>query len=65
MKKKVEISKDIFSLIFPNISYDEYMNMPRKKKKKKKHKLEQDLNNQFKLFLEDYERKHNIPRIFS
>jgi hypothetical protein len=63
MKKKIKISKNIFSLIFPSVSYDEYMNMPRKKKKKHKHKLEKQFNSKFKLWLQDYERKHRISRI--
>ena len=39
------------------ISQDDYVSMPRKKKKKTKRKLEQDLSNKFKFWLQEYERR--------
>ena len=61
MKKSLKISRDIFSIIFPDLCYDEFVNLPRKKKKK--YKLEKQINNKIKNWLEEYERKHRIPRV--
>ncbi len=56
MKKKVSIPNTILKNMF-GISQDDYAAMPRKKKKKTKRKLEQDLSNKFKFWLQEYERR--------
>jgi len=56
MKKKVSIPETILYNMF-GITHIEYVSMPRKKKKKQKRKLEQVLNNKFKLWLQDYEQR--------
>jgi hypothetical protein len=56
MKRKIVVTELVFYNTF-GMTLLEYTSLPRKKKKKKKRKLEQNLNNKFKLWLQEYERR--------